>query len=205
MGWYNKGFDGAEEQIAATQNNFTRDFFLKDGEEVTVRFLDDESFNIRDHFVKGKGWFTCCGEGCALCEAGNKPTNHFIFNVFDAREYTDKAGNLHKDEVKIWRVGVMLFRVLKKKASKYGPLTTLDVDVSRMGSGTKSSWDVEVSKAAKKVTLPSGVEKYNLEEVLTPKSREDLQRILNNEPVVAPKSGNDDDDDDDSDVDWSKA
>ena len=144
-------------------------------------------------------------ENCPLCEAGNKASNHFVFNVFDPREYTDKAGNHHKDEVKLWRVGVTLLRLLKKKSSKYGPLTKLDVEVSKMGSGSGSSWDIEISPSDKKFKLPEGAEPYNLIEVLAPKTRDELVRILNGGNSAPTKPVESNDDDDDEDIDWRKA
>ena len=80
--WATQGWDEAESQ-AASATNFTRDFFITDGDEARIRVLSDEPFNIRDHYVKGKGWFTCSqglyDEDCPLCAAGFKATNHFVF------------------------------------------------------------------------------------------------------------------------------
>lgn len=206
MGWYGKGFEAAEEQVAAHQQTFTREFFVKSGNTVAgLRILDDEPINIRDHFVKGKGWFTCIqgigDDNCPLCESGNKATNHFVFNVLDPTEYTDKNGNTHKNQVKIWRLGITLLRVLDKKRAKYGPLTTLAVEISKMGQGQQTSYDIEVEKAAKEVKLPEGEEPYDLLEVLKPKSRQELINIMNG-VTSAPAEG--DDDEDDEDIDWKK-
>ncbi len=215
MGWYSKGFEEAEVQAAATQGNWTKEFFLKSGEEAQgVRILDDDSFNIRAHFVKGKGWFTCIqgigDENCPLCEEANTPKspigraqNQFVFNVFDPREYTDRKGETHKDQVKIWRVGITLLRVLNKKRNKYGPYPTWVMEISKMGSGQSTAWNIEVEKATKKFTLPEGEELYDLEEALAPKTRAELIAVLNNTPITA-SNDNDDDDEEEADIDWKK-
>lgn len=201
--WYSKGFEKAVEQVAANSGNYTREFFLKSGETTTVNILDSESFNIRDHFVKGKGWYTCIQglgeEDCPLCEMGNKATNHFVFNVLDPREYTDKKGTTHRNQVKIWRVGITLLQVLEKKRNKFGDYTTLDLEVSKMGSGQATAYNIEVEKRAKPIKLPEGEDLYNLEEVLAPKTR---QEIINSLERTAPTA---DDDDDDEPADWKKS
>lgn len=207
MGWFSKGFEEAEAQVAANAGSWTREFFLKSGDEANgVRILDEDSTNIRDHFVKGKGWFTCIqgigDENCPLCEAGNKATNHFVFNVFDPREYVDKKGEVHKDQVKIWRVGITLLRVLNKKRNKYGPYPTWIMEISKMGTGQSTAWNIEVEKDSE-FELPEGQELYDLEEVLKPKTRTELIAILNNAPTSQSNSY-DLDDDDDEEVDWKK-
>jgi hypothetical protein len=210
MSWATKGFEAAEEQVAANSQSFTREFFFKAGEDVSFRFIDDEPVNLRDHFVMGKGWFTCIqgigDEVCPLCEAGNKATNHFVFNVFDPREYTKKTGETVKGgQVKIWRVGITLLRMLDKKRAKYGPLSTLAVEISKMGQGQSTAYNIEVEKAAKALKLPEGQEPYDLMEVLAPKSRKELIAILNNTAVPTSAPDEDDDDDDEDDIDWKKS
>jgi len=208
VNWYSKGFEEAEAQVAANSQSFTRDFFLKSGDEVQFNILDDEPLNIRDHFLNGKGWFTCIqgigDENCPLCESGNKATNHFVFNVLDPREYTSKAtGETYKNQVKIWRVGITLLRVLEKKRAKYGPLTKLDITISKMGQGQSVSYDIEVDKREKAVKLPEEEKLYDLTEVLAPKTRKELVNIMNNVSSPAPSSDNDDDDDEE--IDWKKS
>ena len=211
MSWASKGFDEAEAQVAANQQNFTRDFFFKTGEDVNFRMLDDEPINIRDHFVMGKGWFTCIqgidDEVCPLCEAGNKATNHFVFNVFDPREYTKKNGDkVTEGQIKLWRVGITLLRMLNKKRSLYGPLTSLQFEISKMGQGQSTAYNIEAVAAKKAPKIPEGQEPYDLMEVLAPKSRKELLAIINNSaPAAASLDDSDDADDDDDDIDWKKS
>lgn len=217
--WASQGWDEAESQ-AASAANFTRDFFITDGDEARIRVLSEEPFNIRDHYVKNKGWFTCSqglyDEDCPLCAAGFKATNHFIFQVFDPREYKDKNDVLHKDEVKIWRVGIKLLKLLKLKAKKYGPLTKYNIDVSRIGSGTNTAYsiDIDIDSLNKEFELPTGAELYDLMTVLEPKSPEDLKGILTGVGRPAPSNsggftevnGYEEDEEDDGEVErlWGK-
>ena len=202
--WYSKGYDDAEAQTSANSSGWVRDFFLKNGEEANgVRILDEDSFNIRAHFVKGKGWFTCINgiddDGCPLCEAGNKSQNQFVFNVIDPREYTSPKGETYVDQVKLWRVGITLLRLLNKRRNTYGPYPFLEIDVSKMGAG---AWDIVAKKVDKEYKLKDDQETHNLEEVLAPKTRKELVAILNNSEVETPTTSSDDDDDEE--FDWRK-
>lgn len=213
--WLSKGFSNAEEQVAATSSSslFTRDFFFKSGEDVEFNILDDESTNIRAHFVKGKNIWLTCIQGidediCPLCEAAlvagspvGKAQNQFVFNVLDPREYKDKKDKVHKNQVKIWRVGITLLRVLEKKRSKHGPYSTLDLIISKLGTGQSTSYDIEVTKRSSKIKLPEGEELFVLEDVLAPKTRKELLGILSNS-YSAPEDT--DDDDDEQPVSWRK-
>jgi len=198
--WYSRGFDKAEEQIAATATNFTREFFLKADEEAVIRILDEEPLNVRDHFINGKGFFTCTGdEDCPFCQRGIKGGNHFIFQVVDTREFTAKDGKVYKDQVKIWRVGTKVLRLLKKRASRSGPLNTYFINASKIGAGQTSTWDIEVltETIGKPFELTKDQELYNLEEALAPKSRVEAMGILNGVSVEKKNDGDDDT------IDWN--
>lgn len=204
MSWYSKGFEEAEAQVSASSGNWTREFFMKDGDKAKgIRILDEESINIRDHFVMGKGWFTCIqgigDENCPLCEAGNKAQNHFVFNVFDTREYTDKKGEAHKDQVKVWRVGIKLLRVLQNKRNKYGPYPSWIMDIAKVGAGV---YDIDVEKTDAKFKMPEGQELYDLLDVLAPKTRKELIALLNNSP--SPSKQVADYEDDEEPIDWRR-
>lgn len=208
--WYSKGFDKAEEQIAST-NTFTREFFLKGDEEAIIRILDEEPLNLRDHFVNGKGFFTCTGDDdCAFCEKGIKAGNHFVFQVVDTREYTARDGKVYKDQIKIWRVGTKVLRLLKKRASRSGPLNSYFINVSKIGTGQSSTWDIEVltDTIGKSFELTKDQERYDLMEVLRPKTRAEAIGILNGTEVEEAKSdsprGVSPKDDDSDTIDWSK-
>ena len=195
--WLTKGFDKAEEQAEQFSGSFTREFFIKKAnDEAVIRILDDEPINIRDHFIKGENkWYTCSIEDCPLCEAGNKATNHFIFHVIDRREFTDVNGNLHQNEVKLWRCGIRLLRVLKNKAARFGPLSSYDIYIKKLGAGQNVSYDIDVvpETVNTEPVIPEGQERYNLEEVLAPKAK----RVLSS--TARSMSGNPKDDDDDDD------
>lgn len=204
MSWYSKGFDAAEEQ-AASSGNFTRDFFLKDGETAVIRILraePDEPFNIRSHFVNNR-WVTCPqgidGEDCPVCESGKKATNQFVFNVIDTRDFVDKNGKSHKDEVKLWRVGIKLLKLLKRRAANYGPLNTYDIEVTRLGSGTNTTYDIDVltKSIGSEINLTAEQVPFVLEDVLAPKSRAELIGVMSG--AAAENS-----DDESDDMPWKK-
>lgn len=203
-----KGFDSADQQIAES-GSYTLDFFLKDGETAVVRFLDDEPVNIKAHFFN-KRWYTCTrDETCPLCEKGIKATNQFVFNILDTREYTGQDGKKRATTVKLWRVGSKLLMILRKKVSKYGPVTGYMIEVSRMGSGQNTAWDIDPMLETRDDEFSLGKDQklYEREAVLAPKTRAELIAVINGEVAedVKSKNINDEDDDDDEDsVPWKQ-
>ncbi len=217
--WISVGWEEAEAQAASSQIGYTRNFFIRDGEEARIRVLSDEPTGIKDHYIKGKGYLTCAEgfheQGCPLCAAGDRPSNRFIFQVFDPREYTDKNDIVHKDEVKIWRVGIKLLRLLKLKEKRYGPLDTYNIDVTRLGTGNNTTYsiDIDIDSIDKEFTLPAGQELYDLNIALEPRPYDELVSIANSlSGVVQSKStglfdmSDVDDTDDDDEVEklWGK-
>jgi hypothetical protein len=66
---------------------FAKDLRIPAGDEVLVKFLDDEPFDsYYRHWLngrKGKQSFVCLGEDCPLCAKGDNPTFLVLFNVVD--------------------------------------------------------------------------------------------------------------------------
>jgi hypothetical protein len=190
--WATRGFEEGEKQIVETSTAFTREFFLKNSkEQAVVRVLDPETWNIRSHFnKKDNTWYTCIQgeENCPFCERGIKANNQFILQVLDKRVMTDKNGNEHTNEVKIWRTGARVFRALSAFKGKYGDLTTLDLEVTRLGVGKQTQYQILPENFNSEQDMAE-IELYNLEEILQPKTRLELLQVL----------GEDDGDDDDGD------
>lgn len=130
-----------------------RFFLSEDGEEADLRFLTEEPINFYEHNIKGKSngrdtftQFTCTGEGCSLCEDGDRPTYKGAYLVVDRREYeyTDKNGKKQKgkNQVRLYIQGMRVISQLDRISEKYG-LTNRDVTVVRLGSGTQTTYTIE--------------------------------------------------------------
>lgn len=149
------------------------EFFLKeDGDEADVRFLLEEPCNIRVHQVQRKAAnqktyyeTVICSEddNCPYCEMGDNPSVKGATLVIDRRpfEYTDENGKKKKgkNQVKLFTQGIKVMGQLDRISDKYG-LTTRDVTIIRMGTGTSTSYTIErgdeepISKKEIKNALP---------------------------------------------------
>lgn len=76
---------GAYRNAKQKRSNFAQDFKVPEGDEVLIKFLDDEPFDsyyrhwLRN--VKGKQTFVCLGDNCPLCDIGDDPGFVVLFNV----------------------------------------------------------------------------------------------------------------------------
>lgn len=131
---------GAVESVVSADSAFAQR--LKVGDDpVIVKFLEDEPYAVlRQHWVERSGQksFTCIADlsskGCPLCDAGNRPTSRFNFNV---------ALLVADDEpiIKSYEVGVRVIDQLKNFSvdPRQGPLTKHYWAISRSGKGARSS------------------------------------------------------------------
>ena len=115
---------------------------LKVGEEpLIIKFLEDEPYaSYRTHWVEraGQKSFVCISDidakGCPLCDAGNRPSHKFSFNVVllnPGEEPTTKS----------YDVGTRVIDQLKNfhMDQRQGPLTKHYWAVSKTGKGTSTS------------------------------------------------------------------
>lgn len=199
--WLSQGFEAAEEE-AAKSSNFAMDFFMKPDETAIIRILNEEPENVKQHFIKeAKTAETCSVQDCILCEVGIQRSNKHVFNVLDKRTWEDKEGKDRTNEVKVWSVGIRLLRQLKRKRDKFGPLTSFDLEVTRLGEGTSTVYDLDVIND---VDEDPGVEEedmYDLKVVLAPKTRSELKALLSGEDKDEGFKEVKEDDDEDS-VPW---
>lgn len=120
---------------------------VKDGEEVTVRFLDKDPVKFWQHRVwdgqskKGKGGyrvFSCTrGSDCPLCSAGDKPSFKVAWQVVHV-DALDKDGNV-TPRVKLFVKGIRFAEYYAKKSEKKDP-TKQNVVIERIGSDQNTSY-----------------------------------------------------------------
>lgn len=105
--WFSEGLDSAEQVIQQEaeekrrRKNLPRRFFVKQGMEATVMFIDDNGFSVFEHipFIPGKmgNEFTCSapsGQPCAGCEKGVWQRYHTFFTILDLTAYPGKNGTI---------------------------------------------------------------------------------------------------------------
>lgn len=217
MGMFKRGYEASREEKArqdkARENAGKRlfKFFLKDdGDEADLRFLTEEPVNFYEHNLK-KGdryeQYTCTGEGCSLCDEGEKPTYKGAYLVVDRREYeyTDDKGKKKKgkDQVRLFIQGMKVVSQLDRISDKYG-LSNRDVTIVRLGKGTQTSYTIERGDEEK-------MTKKEIEQLLPEKLREmydgtmdSLYKIVEEQLMMMTKDYSPDDEDiedDDEDED----
>ena len=115
---------------------------LKVGEDpVLIKFLEDEPYaSYRSHWVdrSGQKSFVCIADidpkGCPLCDAHNRPSHKFSFNVVLLNPEDEPV-------VKSYDVGTRVIDQLKNfhMDQRQGPLTKHYWAVSKTGKGTSTS------------------------------------------------------------------
>lgn len=199
MSWYSTGEQADKksadeldrQQVAreeASKNRFYR-FWMPAGAEQHITFVDaavaaegyDLPFVFYEHQLKlngdWKNWFTCLGEGCPLCAAGDRPALVAAYTIIDHNEWKDKKGNVHKDELKLFMAKPAVNKMLRKAASKKGgSLRGWRAEVVRNTSdspNTGDSFDFEEHRELSDDILPP-----DYRELFAPKEAAELEKVI---------------------------
>ncbi len=139
----------AEAEVRNAQGKARR-FWVKDGEEAVITFLDGKltseglldavQFNEHKAQLNGswRNYFPCTAgeEPCPLCQQNNHASLVSLFTVLDHRKWKDRAGKVHRHERKLFVAKRDTFKRLQKFASKRGGLVGWQVSISRLGERT---------------------------------------------------------------------
>lgn len=164
--WLQKGADSeelakkaaAEAEIQKSSKGKMFRFWIKEGEEAKITFLDgdisDQGFLLPprffEHMVKVNGkWtnFVCpektnphSGEKCPLCATNEKAALVAVFTIIDHRVTSSTDGTkTYKDQRRLYLVKQQAYEMLNKLAVKRGGLTGTSWDVSRVGDKSPAS------------------------------------------------------------------
>lgn len=138
---------GAVDSAVSSDSSFAQRLKVSD-DPIIVKFLEDEPYAVlRQHWIERSGQksFTCIADlspkGCPLCDAGNRPSSRFNFNVVLLSEEDEPA-------IKSYEVGVRVIDQLKNFATdpRQGPLTKHYWAISRSGKGSRSSTNHQMIK-----------------------------------------------------------
>jgi hypothetical protein len=136
----------------AAKERFSNRFFMKEGEEARITFLDGElaegllqTVSYYEHLIpkagrKGFDNFPCTQEQepCPICEDGEVPALCFAFTILDHRIWKDRNDKTHQHEKRLYVCKRETFKRLQKKAEKYGGLVGVTFDVTRIGDKSAS-------------------------------------------------------------------
>jgi hypothetical protein len=158
---------GAVESVVSSDSSFAQR--LKVGDDpVIVKFLEDEPYAVlRQHWIErpGQKSFTCIADlsskGCPLCDAGNRPSSRFNFNVALLVDHEEPL-------IKSYEVGARVIDQLKNFSvdPRQGPLTKHYWAISRSGKGARSSTNHQMLR-------DRDLEDYSVE----PLDEDDLKRL----------------------------
>lgn len=127
-----------KEKVAASSLKYRR-FDVKEGTEYPIAFLEPEPFA---HFFRhwlNKRPYTCLGDTCPLCDAGDRAKPVLMFNIYD---FTD-------DHVKVWEMTrdpakkvEKRYDALDKKGKKLNSPNVCFVVSKEKGSNNVIAYDV---------------------------------------------------------------
>lgn len=140
---------GAAEETKAADSPFANRLKVTNEAQV-IKFIEDDPYtSFRQHWIERQGQksFTCTAnihlKGCPLCDAGDRPSARFCFNV---------ALLIPGEEpvLRSYEVGPRVVDSLKNFHTdpKMGPLTKNYWAVSKTGKGSTSQTNHQMVKAA---------------------------------------------------------
>jgi len=107
-----------------------------------IKFVEDAPFaSWRQHWIErtGQKSFVCLGEDCPLCNAGNKPSSRFAFNIALLAEGEEPV-------LKSFEIGPRVIDQLKNfnNNERTGPLGKHYWAVSKTGKGTTTVTNLQL-------------------------------------------------------------
>jgi len=183
-------FAKKEEEYEERRKSFVNRFWLPPEGNTKIIFLDDDPPIIEEHQLKingdWKNWFTCLrliGEACPICDILNDtPYTVGFYTIIDTATWTDKKGNEHKNEKKLFAAKFKALQMLRRLSQKRGGLVGCVFDVYRSSKDAFNTGDVfdyegrlEIEQIKK---LNPDIEPFDYAEVLAPKSVAEIKKIL---------------------------
>ncbi len=162
--------------LQAIKENFEKSVVyvkLKSGESIRIRIAvpADEIIGVYEHTEQiGGQWksLTCLGKNiCPLCQAGKRASFKAYIPVID----------IGADKVKIFKASKETVRTILGLVEEYGDLTKHDFKVVRQGDGLDTTYQFFIQAKPADIDL-SQYEIPNIEEKVTPMTREEILAIL---------------------------
>jgi hypothetical protein len=181
------GWAGAE-QTKVADSEYASRLKITDDPQI-IKFLDDAPYaSWRQHWIErtGQKSFTCLGDDCPLCSAGNKPSSRFAFNVALLSEGEDAV-------LKSFDIGARVIDQLKNfhNEPRTGPLAKHYWAVSKTGKGATTVTNLQLVKerdleeyglaALSQTELDDLLSSKYTDEIIAIPKRKDLVRIAEEE------------------------
>lgn len=195
MSWYNNdnGFASLE-----PKKTYTKRFWMPNNQEKLITFVDTPVIDLDGVQIKTpfqyneyqlqlngnwRNWFTqpINPQDDVLKEMGYKASKVAVMTIVDHSEWTDKQGNLHKDELSLYVVkrSQPIWKQIEKLIERNGSLAGKTFRVHRMGDKSPGSGSM-LEKNEQDFNLDPNVHKpFNYLEILKPKTRAELEAIFN--------------------------
>ncbi|NMA67776.1 MAG: hypothetical protein GX957_16355 [Clostridiaceae bacterium] len=183
-------FAEKEKEIEERQKSFVSRFWLPGEANAKIVFLDDNPPIIEEHQLKlnndWRNWYTCLrivGETCPICdELDDKPYTVGFYTIIDTTEWTDKKGETHKNQLKLFAAKFQTLQILKRLSGKRGSLAGCVFDVYRSSKDAANTGDVfdfegKLDKEDILKLIPEA-SIFDYSEILAPKKAGDILRDL---------------------------
>lgn len=149
-GWMTKGTEKIATQVEnvklTSQRKFAPEIMIRDGESKLIRFrANDPIGSLYRYSLKINGKWTQVtapeeGKTDPMREAGLRPSLKVIWEVIDINGYVDKKGQKQEMLPRFLVANVRLHEQLETIRKKKGDLTKFDIEISRSGSGTQTTY-----------------------------------------------------------------
>jgi len=216
--WFQTGKDGeakAEDVQKAIQAGSAakRRFFLTEGNEAKVTFLDSTGFWLYEHNLRLNGkwfnYFTCLQEldNCPMCDAGQRASYVCVYTVIDHSKYESKKtpGKIITNQKKLMVMKKGAHDKLKDRRDNQceGDITNCVFRMKRYkreecSTGEDIMFIKRLDPTILAKLIPADVpaeeredylKPFNYMELFKPKSAEELRRVVGGAaPVGAPDS-----------------
>lgn len=202
MSWFKRGDEALialeqRERIAELlKKKSAPKFWLREGEEARVVFVDDTGFFCERHILKRGTSFqevTCCSEirVCPICTRENqRPVAITYFTVIDTREYIRRDGTVAKNTKVLLPAKRTLARQIYDYKKKYKSLVGAIATLKRFTStdancGIITEFERGKDGNLKRVKLTGDYAlPLNYEEILAPPTEEEWAALGYSTPII---------------------
>lgn len=195
MSWFNNDNAFPEEK-----KNYIRRFWMPNNSEKQITFVDGSTvmcgsvqvqtpFKYEEYQIQLNGswrnWFTRPIEAKddVLKQMGHRASKVAAFTVIDHSEWTDKKGNVHRDELALYVVkrSSQTWGIIERQLSRNnGNLRGMKFNVSRMGDKSPGVGSfLEFESRTDLDSIQGDWSSFNYLEILKPKTKEEMDAILN--------------------------
>lgn len=207
-----EAFDRKEAEVEERMKDRVQRFYLPAGKEAKIIFLDDDPIILEEHQLRINGdwrnWFTCRrnlpNEDCVICkELGDHPSTVGYYTILDLSKYENKKGQTVQNTIKLFAPKFKALQMIKRASQKRGGLQYWVCDVYRSSADAFNVGDVfefeEKTDLESIKQLNPEARILNYEDILAPKTNEELRNILNRGTESSVNSGVDEIDKDNVD------